>query len=108
MSGYVEISLGEMKEFLESLGFRMHKRNSKTEWVANKIYATDNNLYVIRVYTSINPDERSRGVGTDAIKCGVFSSGGKWVFGSGRVNRTLNWRKSIQSRIQELEERLQS
>lgn len=106
MSKYTEIKLEEMTEFLESLGFILHKRDQKTEWVANKIFECNNNLYLIRVYTSINPEERSRGVGTDAIRVGVFSSNGEWIFGSKRVNRTKNWREAIKSRITELETRL--
>lgn len=106
-SGYVEISLEEMSKFLESLEFRMHKRDPKTEWVANKIYLCNGNNYIIRVYTTINPEERSRGVGSDAIRVGVFSSNGEWIFGSKRVNRTKNWQNSIKQRITELEERIQ-
>lgn len=106
-SGYIEISLPEMKKFLESQEFIMHKRDPKTEWVANKIYTCNGNNYVIRVYTTINPDDVSRGVGSDAIRVGVFSSKGEWMFGSKRVNRTKNWQKSIQTRISKLEERLQ-
>lgn len=107
MSGYVEISLEEMTKFLESQEFIMWKRDPKTEWVANKIYTCNGNNYVIRVYTTINLDDMSRKVDSDAIRCGVFSSNGEWMFGSKRVNRTKNWQKSIQTRIQELEERLQ-
>ncbi len=106
MSKYVEIKLEEMSEFLESLNFTLHKRDPKTEWVANKIFESNNNLYLIRVYTSVNPEERSRGVGTDAIRVGVFSSNGEWIFGTKRVNRTKNWKKSIESRIKEIENRL--
>jgi len=106
MSKYIEIKLDEMTEFLESLGFILHKRDPKTEWVANKIFESNNNTYLIRIYTSINPEERSRGVGTDAIRVGVFSSNGEWIFGTKRVNRTKNWKKSIESRIKELENRL--
>jgi hypothetical protein len=95
-----------MKEFLEPLEFRMHKRDLKTEWVANKIFPFNNLNYIIRIYTTINPEDVSRGVGTDAIRVGVFTSKGEWVFGTKRVNRTKNWKKSIQQRIQELEERL--
>jgi len=95
-----------MTEFLESLGFILHKRDTETEWVANKIFESNNNTYIIRIYTSINLEERSRGVGTDAIRVGVFSSNGEWIFGTKRVNRTKNWKKSIESRIKELEKRL--
>lgn len=105
-SGYVEITLEEMRDFLEALGFIMHKRDSKTEWVANKIFSVEKTLYLIRVYTSINPDEKSRGSGTDAIRVGVFSSSGEWVFGTKRANRTKNWRDAIKTRIEELETRL--
>lgn len=107
MSGYVEISLQEMKEFLESLGFIMHKRDPKTEWVGNKIFECNNTMYLIRVYTTINPEDHSRKVGSDAIRVGVFTSLGEWVFGTKRVNRTKNWKLSTKERIQELEERLQ-
>ncbi len=106
MSGYVEISLEEMKQFLESQEFIMHKRDLKTEWVANKIYSCNGNNYVIRVYTTINPEDVSRKVGSDAIRVGVFNSNGEWMFGTKRVNRTKNWQKSIKTRIQELETRL--
>ena len=106
MSKYVEIKLEEMSEFLSSLNFILHKRDPKTEWVANKIFELKNNSYLIRIYTSINPEERSRGVGTDAIRVGVFSSNGEWIFGTKRVNRTKNWKKSIESRIKEIETRL--
>lgn len=105
-SGYVEITLEEMKNFLEQFGFIMHKRDSKTEWVANKIFQCDKNLYLIRVYTSINPEERSRGSGTDALRVGVFSSNGEWIFGTKRANRTKNWRDAIKTRVEELETRL--
>ena len=105
-SKYVEITLEEMKYFLESLDFTIHKRDSQTEWVANKIFKCEKNTYLIRIYTSINPEERTRGVGTDAIRVGVFTSNGKWVFGSKRVNRTKNWKDSIKSRIKNLETKL--
>lgn len=107
-SGYVEISLEEMTKFLELQEFIMWKRDPKTEWVANKIYNCNGNNYVVRIYTTINPDDVSRKVGSDAIRCGVFSSNGEWMFGSKRVNRTKNWQNSIKSRVQELEERLQT
>ncbi len=106
MNTYVEIPLNEMKSFLEGQGFILHKRDARTEYVANKIVQTQKASYVIRVYTSINPDDRSRGVGSDAIKCGVFSSVGHWVIGTGRVNRTKNWQKNIIERIQSLESKL--
>jgi len=107
MSTYVEISLNEMKSFLEGQGFILHKRDPKTEWVANKIVQTQKASYLIRVFTSINPEDRSRGVGSDAIKCGVFSSTtGTWIMGTSRVNRTTNWRKNLAQRIQELEKKL--
>ena len=106
MSKYVEIKLEEMSEFLKSLNFILYKRDPKTEWVANKIFELNKNMYLLRVYTSINPEERSRGVGTDAIRVGVFSSNGEWIFGTKRVNRTKNWKKSIESRIKEIETRL--
>jgi len=109
MSGYVEISLEEMKQFLESQGFIMWKKDPRTEWQANKIFNCNGINYLIHIFTSINPDDRSRGVGTDAIRCCVFTTTSpkpEWVFGTKRVNRTKNWQKSIQSRIQELEERL--
>ena len=104
---YVEISLQEMKEFLESLGFRMHKRDPQTEWVANKIFPCDGINYVIRVSTSINTDEKSRNIGADAIRVGVHQgSDGSWVFGSKRVNRTKNWKDAVKNRIEEVETRL--
>jgi len=105
-SGYVEITLEEMKNFLEPHGFIMHKRDEKTEWVANKIFQCEKTLYLIRVYTSINPNERSRGSGSDAIRLGVFTSNGEWVFGTKRVNRTKNWRDAIQIRVTELKMKL--
>jgi hypothetical protein len=106
MSGYVEISLKEMSEFLESQGFIMWKKDPRTEWQANKIFNCGGSNYLIHIYTSINPDDMSRGVGQDAIRVCVFTSEPKWVFGTKRVNRTKNWQKSIISRIEELETRL--
>lgn len=105
-SGYVEISLEEMKNFLEPLGFIMHKRDPKTEWVANKIFGYDGRIYLVRVYTSVNPEERSRGSGSDAIRVTMFTSNGEWVFGTKRANRTKNWRNAINEGIKELEDRL--
>ncbi len=107
MSGYVEIPLETMKTFLEAQGFIMHKRDANTEHVANKIFTVEGINYVVRVYTSINPDDKSRSVGKDAIRvCVYLGSDGSWVFGTKRVNRTKNWQKSILSRIEELEGRL--
>ncbi len=105
-SGYVEITLEEMKNFLEPLGFIMHKRDSQTEWVANKIFSYDRKLYLVRVYTSINPEERSRGSGSDALRVTMFTSNGEWVFGTKRANRTKNWREAIKTRIKELEDKI--
>jgi hypothetical protein len=110
MSGYVEISLKEMSDFLESLGFIMWKKDPRTEWQANKIFNFEGINYLIHIYTSINPDDMSRGVGKDAIRVCVFtttSPKAEWVFGSKRVNRTKNWQNSIKTRIEELETRLQ-
>lgn len=107
MPNYVEISLSEMKTYLEKQGFILHKPNPKTEWVANKIITTTEGDFLIRVYTSINPEDRSRGIGTDAIRAGCFSGkDGSWQFGTKRVNRTQFWKQNLQSRIQEIEKRL--
>ena len=106
MNTYVEIPLNEMKSFLEKEGFILHKRDERTEWVANKIVQTQKASYVIRIFTSINPEDKSRGVGSDAIKLGVFSSTGHWIMGNSRVNRTKNWQKNILERIKSLNQKL--
>lgn len=95
MPTYTKITLEEMKNFLEPQGFTLHKRDDRTEYVANKIQ--DGNI--IRVYTSINPEDRSRRSGDDAIRVGVFDSHGNWMFGQKRVNRTENWKENVQDRI---------
>ncbi len=105
---YQDITLQEMTDYLEMIGFRMYKRDPNTEWIANKIVMFGFRPCVIRVYTSINPNNKSRKVGTDAIRVGVFDgvSPCKWLFGTKRVNRTQGWKANMFQRIDYCEERI--
>jgi len=103
MAQYINISIEEMNEFLISQGFvRVHPEKT-VEAVYGKRVEQDNLQLTLRVYTGINPDGNSREVGKDAIRVNLFIRGSDGVIvklgGSKRVHRVVNWRKNLQSRL---------
>ena len=105
---FTAITASEMAGLLEPWGFRLMSIEGTRELVWQK---TRPELEIqIRVYSGIEPTGVSRGVGEDAIRVEVY-----WIRspekvyrigGSKRVNRTQNWRKSLEQRIRDWKEML--
>jgi hypothetical protein len=109
MADYVNITLAEMRSFLEPQGFKQLESETlgfTKEAVFGKRVDADGLALSLRVYTGINPDGNSRDVGADAIRCNIFwrkSDGDVTkVASSKRVNRVQGWRDNLQHRIDSL------
>jgi len=103
MAHFYNISLDEMREFLESQGFAQVKPPRTTELVFGKRVDQENIPLTLRVYTGINPSGHSRPVGKDAIRVVLFMQTPDMKItklgGSKRVHRVLFWKKNLQDRI---------
>jgi hypothetical protein len=92
-----------MKEELEAQGFEYYDEPNAGEYVFQKYVDRGDKKITLRLYTSVSKwTDDSRDVGTDAIRLVVMGNGYK--YGEGRVNRTQNWRKNLQSRIYKWDE----
>lgn len=102
MSNYYNISEQEMRAFLTPLGFQPIQLPSTKELVFGKRLNHKLPL-TLRVYTGINPDGHSRGVGEDAIRVNLFWRNQlgeiKKAGGSKRVHRVTNWQKNLKNRL---------
>lgn len=100
---YTNITLQEMKNILEALGFEYVDMRSindyvTTEYVFQKYLDKGNKQYTLRIYTSVSKyTDDSRDVGTDAIRLVIYTDG-KHI-AEGRTNRTQNWKKNLVERI---------
>ncbi len=98
MAHYTNITALEMDKFLQDLGFKPVELSGTKERVYGKIIRPKTCL---RVYTGIE-EANSRGVGKDAIRCGVFVKDGEQVKklgGDKRVHRVEGWRDNLRKRI---------
>ena len=102
MGTFVNVSRQEMADFLIPQGFREIKIPNTVEIVFAKRVHQDNFELSLRIYTGINPTGVSRGVGEDAIRVCLFIRNDGLITklsGDKRVNRTTNWRKNLQLRL---------
>jgi len=102
MAHFYNISLDEMREFLEAQGFAQIKLPRTTELVFAKRVDQDDLPLSLRIYTGINPSGNSRAVGKDAIRVTLFMRTPEKIIklgGSKRVHRVLNWKKNLQDRL---------
>lgn len=105
---YVNVQKRDMAEFLEGQGFTLlggltYKGKPIKELVWAKIVRSGDAVISMRVYTGIESNGDSRAKGKDAIRVYLFWRNSdkeiKQVGGSARVHRMENWRKHLQSRI---------
>ena len=103
---YVNITRGEMEDFLLPMGFRPLPLDGTKELVYGKRVDSDAHKLSLRVYTGINPDGNSRVVGGDAIRCNIFwrTENGELrrVATSKRVHRVKGWRENLLDRLTNL------
>jgi hypothetical protein len=106
---YVNINKSEMQEFLVPKGFQEMIIPNTDEIVFGKRVDQNGIKFSIRVYTGINPSGDSRKSGSDAIRVAVFMKVGeaikKGVSGK-RVHRVLGWKANLQSRLDEIIQKL--
>ena len=109
MARYVQITSGEMNEFMAALGFRELSVTERTpermlkqrRAVKEKVYEKPMGAGKIRIYSTVQ-GQQGRDVGKDAIRVQYWVDGVK-VYGATRVHRVKNWRSNVLSRIYELE-----
>lgn len=96
---YTEIPLEHMRAMLEPQGFEFVNVPTSGEYVFDKTVEHNGESLRLRVYTSISRyDGNSRGIGEDAIRIVAMYGNGMTV-GTGRTNRTQNWKVNLQKRI---------
>lgn len=104
---YTPITVAEMDALLQAQGFRRGTLPGVFEYVYAKGVVINGTNYAVCVYSSIDTGTgRSRNVGEDAIRVCLTKvrkvGNQKFVdmmAGSKRVNRTENWRTSLNERI---------
>ncbi len=109
MANYVNISKQEMDDFLSPQGFVQldpATMPNVKEIIFAKRIDKDGLQLSLRIYTGINPNGRSRDVGSDAIRAQVFwrRPDGRPVslMGDKRVHRVEGWRNNLQKRLDHL------
>lgn len=110
-STFVNITKEEMEVFLSSQGFSIIPLENSGEIVFGKRVDNNRMKLSLRIYTGIDKrSDVSRGVGEDAIRLSLFYKNSSdeivKLNGCKRVNRTTNWRKNLQSRINNFNEML--
>ena len=106
MAIYTNITQEEMAQFLEQQGFQVIQLQGYREMVWAKRVDQGNLELSLRVFSGINPDGNSRGVGEDAIRVELhlrtIVNGQpqiRRVRAAKRVHRVQGWQKNLQSRI---------
>lgn len=101
MANYCEIQKEEMKNLLESKGFKQVWVKGCKELVWEKDSKVDSRV-ALRVYSSIT-GETSRGCGEDAIRVVVWDSRiNRPVTGAIRTNRVPGWQDRMVDKLKEL------
>jgi len=107
MATYHNITQEEILNFLTPLGFQQIALPGTKELVYGKRIPHKLPL-TLRVYSGINPDGNSRGVGEDAIRVNLFwrnqSGEVKKVGGSKRVHRVAGWKNNLKNRLDNWEQ----
>ena len=110
MAAYVQITSGEMAEFMSALGFQeLSVRERTPERMLKQSRAVKESVFEkpvgagkIRIYSTVQGGQ-GRKVGQDAIRVQYWVDGVK-VYGATRVHRVTNWRKNLLNRIYEIED----
>ena len=110
MAAYVQITSGEMAEFMSALGFQeLSVRERTPERMLKQSRAVKESVFEkpvgagkIRIYSTVQGGQ-GRKVGRDAIRVQYWVDGVK-VYGATRVHRVTNWRKNLLNRIYEIED----
>ena len=110
MAAYVQITSGEMAEFMSALGFQeLSVRERTPERMLKQSRAVKESVFEkpvgagkIRIYSTMQGGQ-GRKVGRDAIRVQYWVDGVK-VYGATRVHRVTNWRKNLLNRIYEIED----
>lgn len=99
-SQYVLITLQEMNAVLLARGFRLFDMPYVYERVYCKEVQRGDSIYKVLIYTSIDKStDKSRTVGSDAIRLVVLNNNDKVIANEKRVNRSENWQYRLNQRI---------
>jgi hypothetical protein len=101
-TNYVNIKKEDMESLIIPQGFKPVSLDNTVELVYGKRVDQEDLQLCLRLYSGINPDGNSRGLGEDAIRLYLFMKKDDKVVkigGSPRVNRVVNWRVNLQKRI---------
>jgi len=104
---FTPITREEMERVLFDLGFQQMQLEGTVELVYGKIVRENNQVFCIRVYTTINPDGKSRAENEDAIRICLYwknSNKDNQITNIGvnrRVYRRENWRNNLVKALDE-------
>ena len=94
MAHAITITRAEFEQFIVPLRFQQVQVPGTVELV----YERACSVGAIRVYSTINSNGLSRGVGSDAIRVTLFSQG-KIIGADTRVHRVEGWRNNLMDRL---------
>lgn len=97
---YEVITLQQMHDVLTSRGYYRINVENTLEYVYERILCNDDRNYRVRIMTSVDKrTNRSRSVGSDAIRLIVLNSAGDIINGEKRVNRSTGWQVRLNARL---------
>lgn len=101
---YVEITLEEMKTFLERAYHPLHPKQGRVQGeIVFDLSLSDNHAIFVRVYTSLYAGTGvGKSSGSDSIKVVLLSDKGNALAPKSKiVMRTKNWRSAVQDRVED-------
>jgi len=99
---YTPITLDQFSEFIIPRGFIQVPVEESKLWTGEYIFEkTIEHGYIIQIYSSISIyTNKTRNVGTDAIRVVVLDRDHKVFHGNKRVNRVDGWRNNLDKRLE--------
>jgi hypothetical protein len=97
---YTQITYQEFQQVMTEQGFKENGFNIAGEYVFDKHVEYNGVWFYIRVYSSVDKrTNKTRNVGTDAIRVILLTDDGKTLRGNKRVNRVETWKENLQKRL---------
>lgn len=97
---YTQITYQEFQQIMTEQGFKENGFNIAGEYVFDKHVEYNGVWFYIRVYSSVDKrTNKTRDVGTDAIRVILLTEDGKTLRGNKWVNRVETWKENLQKRL---------
>ena len=97
---YTEITYQEFQRVMTDQGFQINTFDLSGEYVFDRYVEYKGASFIVRVYSSVDKRyNKTRNVGTDAIRVVILNAAGYMMRGNKRVNRVETWKENLQKRL---------